>query len=39
VHFGAVSAGQQIEIRWPSGKVQRVPITKLNAVQVVTEAK
>lgn len=37
LHFGGVSAGDSIEVRWPSGKLQRVPIAKRNAVQVVTE--
>ena len=38
-HFGAVNASDHIEIRWPSGKTQRVPIAKLNAVQAVIEPK
>ncbi|MDR3738968.1 MAG: CRTAC1 family protein [Terracidiphilus sp.] len=37
VHFGGVGAGGEIEVRWPSGKRTRVPIAKLNGVQVVTE--
>jgi hypothetical protein len=37
LHFGGVAAGDTIEVRWPSGALQRVAIAKLNAVQVVTE--
>lgn len=37
LHFGGVAPGSQIEVRWPSGTVQRIPITKRNAVQFVTE--
>jgi hypothetical protein len=37
LHFGGVRPGEQIEVRWPSGKTQRVPIAKPNGVQLVTE--
>ncbi len=37
VHFGNIRPNDQIEIRWPSGKLQRVPIAKLNTVQTVIE--
>ena len=37
VHFGGVGRDSEIEVRWPSGKLQRLPISKLNSVQVVTE--
>jgi hypothetical protein len=39
VHFGGVARGSQIEVRWPSGTLQRVPILKLNAIQSVAEPK
>jgi hypothetical protein len=39
LHFGGIAPNDQIEIRWPGGKVQRVPIAKRNAVQVVIEPK
>jgi hypothetical protein len=39
VHFGGIAAKEPIEIRWPSGAVERVPISKLNSVQVVTEPR
>jgi|CZKS01.1.fsa_nt_gi hypothetical protein len=39
VHFGGIGANDQIEIRWPSGKLQRIPVSKVNGIQVVTEPK
>ena len=37
LHFGGIGPNEQIEIRWPSGKRQRVPVSKPNGVQVVLE--
>jgi len=37
LHFAGIAANGQIEIRWPSGKLQRVPVSRPNGVQVVIE--
>ena len=37
LHFGGIRPGDRIEVRWPSGKTQRVPISKPNRVQEITE--
>ena len=37
LHFGGIGPSEQIEVRWPSGKLQRVPVSKANGVQVVSE--
>jgi hypothetical protein len=39
MHFGGIGPKDSIEIRWPSGQVQRAPITKRNGIQVVVEPK
>lgn len=37
LHFASVAAGDAIEVRWPSGALQRVAVAKTNALQVVEE--